>query len=300
MLRLNALAQPQSFIVKEEIITMRQDPYSLAGKLVLVTGSGTGIGQGVALELARQGADVVLHFHSSAHGAIEAVEQITAMGRRATAIQANLGEVAECRRLVDDAVTFLGGLDGLVCNAGITATIDFLEVSEELFNRIYFVNIRGQFFCAQQAVPHMIERGRELQRRSSDVPWAGGSIVNISSAHGFAGVPGHSVYAGTKGAINAFTRELAIELCPVHIRANVLAPGSIEVPSYWKVDPNYNREFGDSIVPWGRVGLPEDVGYMAAFLLSDAAEFMTGHVIYLDGGLTAKMALPFQPPTGER
>lgn len=273
---------------------------SLEDKLVLVTGSGTGIGQGVALELARQGADVVLHYNNSAQGAREAVEQITALGRRATAIQADLNQVAECRRLVDEAVAFLGGLDGLLCNAGVTLTENFLDVSEELFNRIYFINIRAQFFCAQQAVPHMIERGRELQRRSPGLPWAGGSIVNISSVHARAGVPGHSVYAGTKGAINAFTRELAVELCPVHIRANVIAPGSIEVASYWKVDPDYSREKGNTFVPWGRIGLPEDVAYAAAYLLSDAAEFLTGQVIYLDGGLTAKMALPIQPPRGER
>jgi len=222
------------------------------------------------------------------------------MGRRAVAIQGNLEVVSECRGVVDKAVTFLSGLDGLVSNAGLTLTLDFLQVTEEHFNHIYHLNARGEYFCAQQATKYMIARGEELRRQSPDKPWAGGSIVNISSVHGLVGCPGHSVYAGTKGAINAFSRELAVELCPLHIRVNVLAPGSIEVPSYWKVDPNYNREMGNRIVPWGRIGLPEDVGYLAAYLLSDAAEFMTGQVIYFDGGLTAKMALPIQPPTGER
>ena len=146
----------------------------------------------------------------------------------------------------------------------------------------------------------MITRGEDLRRQYPDGVWAGGSIVNISSVHGFSGAPGHSVYAGTKGAINAFTRELASELCAVHIRANVLAPGSIEVPSYFKNDANYTREYGNSLVPWGRIGLPQDCGYIGAFLLSDASEFMTGHVLYFDGGLTAKMALPLQPSNGER
>jgi len=98
---------------------------------------------------------------------------------------------------------------------------------------------------------------------------------------------------------NAFTRELAIELLPLHIRANVLAPGTIEVPSYWRKSPDYTREVGDKIMPWGRVGLPEDVGYLAAYLISDMSEFMTGSVLYFDGGLTAKMALPEQPPQSE-
>jgi NAD(P)-dependent dehydrogenase (short-subunit alcohol dehydrogenase family) len=267
---------------------------NLGGKLVLVTGAGTGIGQGIAMALAEMGADVALHYSRSAEGAREAVARIRAMGCRSVAIQGNLEVVTECRRVVDDAAVFLGGLDGLVNNAGITTTIDFLDVTEEQFNRSYNLNIRGQFFCAQQAVRHMVERGRELQRRDPESYWAGGSIVNISSVHATLGCPGHAVYAGTKGAINAFTRELAIELLPLHIRANVLAPGTIEVPSYWRKSPGYTREAGDKIVPWGRVGLPEDVGYLAAYLISDGSEFMTGSVLYFDGGLTAKMALPGQ------
>ncbi len=274
--------------------------YSLEGKLILVTGAGTGIGQGIALEAARLGADVVLSYAHSAQGAQEAAEEIRGMGRRALAIGADLSKVAECIRLVDEAAAFLGGLDGLVNNAGLTLTMGFLDVTEEHFNRIYNLNIRGEFFCSQQAVRYMVQRGQALCAQFPDNPWAGGSIVNVSSVHGFVGCAGHSVYAGTKGAINAFTRELAIELCPLHIRANVLAPGSIEVESYFKSIPEYNRAFGDSLVPWGRIGLPSDCGHIAAFMLSDAAEFMTGHVLYFDGGLTAKMALPFQPSDSER
>jgi len=274
--------------------------YNLEGKLVLVTGAGTGIGQGIALELARMGADVVLHYHRSIEGVSEAVAHITALGRRAIVIQGDLGVVSECRRVVDEAAAFLGGLDGLVNNAGITTTINFLDVTEEQFNRSYNLNIRGQFFCAQQAVRHMVERGRELQRNNPEARWAGGSIVNISSVHAALGCPGHAVYAGTKGAINAFSRELAIELCPAHIRVNVLAPGSIEVPSYFQADPTYTRETGNAMVPWGRVGLPADVAYAVVYLLCDASELMTGQVIYLDGGLTARMALPYQPPKGAR
>jgi len=279
---------------------MTYNPYSLEGKLALVTGAGTGIGRGVALELARQGADVALSYASSSQGALEAVEEVKGMGRRATAIQADLSKVSECLRLVDEAAAFLGGLDGLVSNAGVTATIKFLDMTEEKFDRIFNLNIRGEYFCAQQAVRHMLKRGKELRRLHPERTWAGASIVNTSSVHGFVGCPGHSAYAGTKGAINAFSRELAVELCPSHIRVNVIAPGTIEVPSYFTLDPEYTREAGNVIVPWGRVGLPADVGYLAAYLLSDASEFMTGQVLYFDGGLTAKMALPFQPKEGER
>jgi NAD(P)-dependent dehydrogenase (short-subunit alcohol dehydrogenase family) len=279
---------------------MTNSKTSLDGKLILVTGAGTGIGQGVALELARQGADIAIGYNTSAQGAKEVVEQVTAMGRRVVAIQANLGVVADCYRLVDGAAAFLGGLDGVVNNAGLTVTLCVQDVTEELYDKIYRVNVRGQYFCCQRAIQHIVARGEALRRRSPVTPWAGGSLVNMSSVHGVLGFSGHSVYAGTKGAINAFSRELAVELCPLHIRVNVMAPGSIEVPNYFKTDPNYTHEMGNSMVPWGRVGEPEDVGYLAAYLMSDASEFMTGHIVALDGGLAAKMAIPYIPPEGER
>jgi NAD(P)-dependent dehydrogenase (short-subunit alcohol dehydrogenase family) len=278
---------------------MSVNPYSLAGKLVLVTGAGTGIGQGIALAAGRAGADVVLHYATNTAGASDAVAELTGLGRRACAIQADLRSAAECKRVVDEAAAFLGGLDSLVSNAGVTLTTDILEVSEDQFDRTYALNIRGQFFCAQQAVRHIIDRGAELRRRAPECYWAGGSIINISSVHAQVGLAGHSVYASTKGAIVAFSRELAVELLPAHIRVNVIAPGSIEVPSYYKMG-TYTREVGNAMVPWGRVGIPSDVAHLAVYLLSDASEFMTGQALYLDGGLTAKMALPYQPPTGER
>lgn len=268
------------------------DPRSLAGKLALVTGAGTGIGQGVALELARQGADVVLHYYGDVAGADEAIAQIAAAGRRAIAIPGDLRVVAECRSVVDQAAAFLGGLDALVNNSGVTLTSRFETVDEAQFDDLYQVNIRSHFFCAQQALPYFLERGQSLTQRSPGARWAGGCIVNISSVHGIAGFTGHSVYAGTKGAINAFVRELAIELCPQHVRVNAIAPGSIEVQSTFIRSPSYTREAGNASVPWGRVGLPSDIAAAAAFLISDAAEFVTGHVMYVDGGLTAKMAIP--------
>ena len=149
---------------------MAANGQELQGKLVLVTGAGTGIGRGIARVLAEQGADVALHYSSSAQGALSAVEEIRSWGRRAIALQGDLGVVADCRRVVDEAAAFLGGLDGLVNNAGITTTINFLDVTEEQFNRSYHLNIRGEFFCAQQAVPHMVKRGERL--RPADPPWA--------------------------------------------------------------------------------------------------------------------------------
>lgn len=249
----------------------------LDGRAALVTGSGMGIGQGIALELARQGADVAVHYAHSEQGANEAVAEIESMGRKAVALQGDLACVDECRRVTNEAAAALGRLDILVNNAGVTREIGFLETSEEIYQEVFDLNIRSYFFCAQTALPYMLQRGR-------------GSIVNVTSVHGGGGYANHAAYASTKGAINALTRELAIELAPRHVRVNAVGPGIIEVPRYFDI-PGYTTEFGNTLVPWGRVGRPSDVGHIVAFLASDAADFITGQIIYIDGGTNARMGL---------
>lgn len=253
-------------------------PGKLEGKQVLVTGAGTGIGREVALEFARQGADVVLHYAHSDAGAQSAVAEIRAAGRRADLLRADLGQVAECIRLVDFAAEFLGGLDVLVNNAGITEVWDFLEVTPAQFDQLYHVNIRGQFFCAQQAARHMMAGG-------------GGAIVNLTSVHAFAGMPGHSVYAGTKGAILAWTRELGIELAQHKVRVNAVAPGWIEVPSHYAKYSDYDPAAGGRQIPLGRVGTPLDVARVCTFLAGEDAGFIVGQTVLVDGGTVALMSL---------
>jgi NAD(P)-dependent dehydrogenase (short-subunit alcohol dehydrogenase family) len=253
-------------------------PSKLKDRKALVTGAGTGIGREVALEFARQGADVVLHYSSSKSGAESAVAEARAAGVTADLVQADLDEVEECFRLVNRAAEILDGLDILVNNAGITEVWDFMAVTPEQFDLLYHVNVRGQFFCAQRAVRYMIER-------------SGGAIVNMTSLHGFAGAPGHSVYAGTKGAICAWTRELAVELALKRIRVNAVAPGWIEVPSHYSKYANYNTQEGAKLIPSRRVGVPLDVAKACVFLASEDADFVVGHVLIVDGGTMALMSL---------
>jgi len=254
----------------------------LAGKGALVTGAGTGIGREVALEFARQGANVVLHFAHSQAGADSAAEEIRVLGRQAAVVQANFDSVDEVLALADQAIGFLGRVDCLVNNSGVTFNRPFLRVTPEQFDFLYHVNVRAQFFLTQRIAAHMLQRG-------------GGAVCNLTSIHGLQGAPEHSVYAGTKGAIIASTRALAVELAHKGIRLNAIAPGWVTVDNYYKAIPGFNeadaRESAKTSVPAARAGTPLDIAQLAAFLCSDESSFIVGQTIVADGGTTALMSL---------
>jgi NAD(P)-dependent dehydrogenase (short-subunit alcohol dehydrogenase family) len=254
----------------------------LKGKRALVTGSGTGIGREIALEFARQGADVVLHYAHSEAGSKTAVDEIVAMGRKATVFKADFDSVDEVVGLAERAIAFLGGIDCLVNNAGITFNKPYLQVRPEQFDTLYHVNIRAQFFLTQRVVKDMLTRG-------------GGTICNLTSIHGLQGAPEHSVYAGTKGAIIAYTRSLAVELAHKGIRVNAIAPGMVTVENYYKVLDGFTEkaaaDTARNSIPVARPGAPLDIAKLAVFLSSDDAGYIIGQTIVADGGTTVLMSL---------
>ena len=247
----------------------------LDNKVVLVTGGGKGIGKGLAMDIGQAGADVALTYNASARGAQEVVEQLRKLGRRAIAIQANLGKVEDARHSVTATVEEFGRLDVLVYNAGITDPHPFLEMTEEEYDLTLDINLKGAFFCMQEAARVMIEKG------------ICGSIVMISSGHAFLSFPKHAHYAASKAGMDQMVKTVANELAPYGIRINGVTPGMIEVEKYYDDDviEGYDPDKWGPTIPLGRPGYPRDISNATIFLASDVADYMTGSMMRVDGGL---------------
>ncbi len=246
----------------------------LEGKVAFVTGGDQGIGKGIALRLAQEGADVAIGFRSNQKGADETTQDIQSLGRKSAAIQGDVGKTADDRRIVSDAITKMGRLDILVNNAGLERHADFWDATEEDFDVVLNVNLKSAFFITQTFVKHLMERK------------ATGKVINISSVHEELPFPHFASYCASKGGLKMLTRNLAIELAPLGITINNIAPGAIETPINTKLlnDPVKLNELLEKI-PLRRLGKPEDVAGMAAFLASSDADYVTGTTFFVDGGL---------------
>jgi NAD(P)-dependent dehydrogenase (short-subunit alcohol dehydrogenase family) len=250
---------------------------SIVGRKILVTGAGTGIGRAVALGLARAGANVALHFHEAEAGARSAQDELRAEGLDAALVSGDLASPEQTRSMVAAAADALGGLDVLVNNAGLTMTAAFESTPAQMFERLFRTNVEGTYVAIQAALPYL---------EAATDP----SVVTTTSGHGAAGFPGFSAYAATKGAIVALTRQLAVELGPKGIRVNCVGPGMIEVEAT-RAYPGYSRAQSATKVPIGRMGLPEDLVGTVIYLASRASAFVTGQVIFVDGGISSRMGL---------
>jgi 3-oxoacyl-[acyl-carrier protein] reductase len=245
---------------------------SLAGKRALVTGSSKGIGAGIALGLAREGADIVVNYRSDKDGAEAVVAEIRALGRKAAAIGADVAKVADCQRLVKEASEALGGLDILVNNAGITLWEEFFDTDEAHWDATLDTNLKSVFFCTQAAARLMREQG------------TGGRVVNISSGASRSAFKRATPYNASKGGMNMLTVGLAVELGEYGITVNAVGPGAILIERTSHELPDYAGTFAKA-TPLGRVGYPEDIAGAVNYYCSDAAAYVTGQVFWVDGGL---------------
>lgn len=250
----------------------------LRDKVAIVTGAGRGIGSGIALRLAQEGADVIVNYAHSVDGAAAVADQIRALGRRAVTIQADVSKADQAQAMVAETVATFGRADILVNNAGIDPHAPFLEMTEEQWDWIIDTNLKGTFLCSQAAAREMAKAG-------------GGKIIIISSIHSIQTYMHITAYAASKGGLNAMTRQLALELASYQINVNCVAPGAIHVEKFYSVVPGYDPHMFDHEIPLGFVGYPEDIGAAVAFLASDDARYITGQVLFVDGGTSCRMFL---------
>ncbi|MBI3961946.1 MAG: glucose 1-dehydrogenase [Deinococcus sp.] len=251
----------------------------LAGKVAVVTGSGTGIGQALAARLAQEGAKVVVNYGPDPTGVEETLRLVQQAGSEGVICQADLRRLNEIPQLIQCAVSNFGRLDILVNNAAVPGWSPFLEVTEELYDAVMAVNQKGVFFCAQAAASQMVQQGQ------------GGRIINISSVVGNLSIPFLSPYACAKAAIQHLVKALVVELAPHGITINAVAPGAIVVERNLRDDPRYAERWG-AVTPLGRAGWPDDVAGAVAFLCSSDAAWITGQTLFVDGGLAVKAVTP--------
>ncbi|HCP46384.1 MAG TPA: 3-oxoacyl-[acyl-carrier-protein] reductase [Deltaproteobacteria bacterium] len=246
----------------------------LAGQKALVTGGSRGIGRGIALELARRGADIVINYNSNSTAADEVVAEIEKLGRKAVALQADVSDFAAAGALVKGAVDALGGLTILVNNAGVTRDKLLMAMKEDDWTTVVQTNLGGTYNVTQQAIRSLL-RNRDT----------GARVVNITSVSGLVGVPGQANYSAAKAGIIGFTKATAKELAKRQILINAVAPGFIQT-DMTDAMPQAMLDEMLKMVPCARIGEVDDISQAVAFLCGPGASYITGQVLVVDGGLT--------------
>ena len=254
----------------------------LQGKVAIVTGSSSGIGEGIALAMGREGAKVVINYHSDEESAQALKKQIEQDGGEAMVIHADVAKAEDVERMFRAATENFGSLDILVNNAGIQRDASFLEMSLEDWQKVIDTNLTGHFLCAQAAAREFVKRKVQPEERT-----AAGHIIFISSVHDIIPWAGHVNYATAKGGVQMLMKTLAQELAPDKIRVNGISPGAIKTAineSVWSTEKGMKDML--TLIPYGRIGEPEDIAKVAVWLATDEADYITGTTIYVDGGMT--------------
>ncbi|MEU6370812.1 SDR family oxidoreductase [Streptomyces sp. NPDC046931] len=257
-------------------------PALLKGQKALVTGANSGIGKATAIGLGRMGADVVVNYVSDADAADQVVREIEALGVRAYAHEADVSQEDQVVRMVSRMVEELGTIDILVANAGLQRDARLMDMTLAQWQKVLDVNLTGQFLCAREAAKEFLRRGVVPEVSSS-----AGKIICMSSVHQVIPWAGHVNYAASKGGVLMMMETMAQELAPHGIRVNGVAPGAIRTPinrSAWETPEAETSLL--KLIPYGRVGEPEDIARAVGVLASDLLDYVVGATLYVDGGMT--------------
>jgi len=254
----------------------------LAGQKALVTGASSGIGRAVAIALGEAGADVIINYAAGEAKALAVCEEIRSQGSRATAVRADVSSETEVQAMFRRMYQEFGTIDILVNNAGLQQDAAFEDLTLEQWSRVMGVNLTGQFLCAREAV-------REFKRRGvqSDVSCSAGKIICISSVHEVIPWAGHVNYAASKGGVMLMMKSIAQEVAPYRIRVNSICPGAIRTPinmEAWGTPAAYGELL--RLIPYKRIGEPEEIGRAAVWLASDFSDYVHGVSLFVDGGMT--------------